>query len=115
MILLSCNNNHYQLANTKWLVKTLAIDSTNYLSESEKIIYSKYDTSIKLHMQLNDTLAFTHADGKVVDTCKYKIIKDTLFFIYNEHARDTAIIIKLTKDSFITRSLSGIIQHSVRE
>jgi hypothetical protein len=32
------------------------------------------DETKKLHMQLNDTFAFTHADGKVVDTCKYKTI-----------------------------------------
>ena len=46
---------------------------------------------------------------------KYKLNKDTLFFINANNTIDTQIILKLTKKSFETVSLQGLRQLLIRE
>lgn len=112
-LLLSSCKTHYDLKNTEWLTVKFSIDSTNYLSEFEKKIYSSFNKSTKLHAKFSDTLVLHFVEGSPIDTSIYKIKEDTLYFIQGQ-LRDTTIILKLTEDSLIIRRLAGVTTYSVR-
>ncbi len=109
---ISCKAKH-NLKNTEWLTVKFTIDSVNYLSELDKNVYLNFDTSTKLYAKFLDTIALIYLEGALVDTSNYTIINDTLFFIQGD-LRDTSIILKLTRDSFIHQRLAGAKTYSVR-
>ena len=71
--------------------------------------------SMKMHSSFTDTLVTIYDEGKVPIIAKYKLNKDTLFFINANNTIDTQIILKLTKKSFETVSLQGLRQLLIRE
>ena len=114
-MILSCTSNQKRLANTKWLTTKFTIDSLNYLNDIEKKVYSDFDPSIKLYLDLSDTLAITYVEGRSIDTSSYQVRDDTLFFIHKINYRDTSIIVKLSKDCLITQRLAGVKTYSVKQ
>lgn len=113
---LGCTGNSFQLENTKWRVISITLDSVNALNKTElgaaKIADNLLKTS-SLYSEFRNHQAITHFEGKIPDTTDYLISRDTLFYI-QEKLRDTEIIIKMTKEELITKSLSGICSHAKR-
>lgn len=103
----------YNLTNSKWRAVKFAIDSSNYLSELDRSVYSGFDTSTKLYQEFSDTLVFTFVEGAPVDTSIYRVKDDTLFYIQGS-LRDTSLIRKLSKDSLIEQRLGGVKTYSIR-
>jgi len=108
----ACDTQHI-LNGSEWKTAKFSIDRNNYLSDLEKAVYLSFDSSRKLQVKFGDSLAFIFVEGAVVDTSKYKVQSDTLFFTKGSY-RDTSIIIKLTKDSLIEQRLAGVKTYSVR-
>ena len=102
------------LRNTKWQTQRFEIDSSNYLTDIEKSAYLSFDTSVKLFSDYRDSIVYTYVDGKFPDTSNYTIKEDTLFYIHKETYRDTNIIIKLSSDSLILKSLAGVKTYSLK-
>jgi hypothetical protein len=107
-----CSRQHH-LNGSEWLTVKFSIDSSNYLSELDKSVYSNFDTSKKLYIKFTDSLAFAFVEGAPVDTSIYKLNNDTLYFIHDSY-KDTSIILKLTKDSLIEQRLAGVKTYSIR-
>ena len=114
LFLFDCRSKQNRLTNTRWQTVKFEIDTINYLKDFEKKLYSNFDTSTKLFQLLGDSLAVTYVEGKIPDTCTYKITGDTLFYFYKDVLRDTTIIIKLSSDSLITHRLAGVKTYSVK-
>jgi hypothetical protein len=104
----------YNLEGSKWQTVKFVIDSSNYLTENDKNVYSGFDTTTKLYVKFSDSLMYAYVDGSPIDTSAYKIVSDTLFTIHKGIYRDTSLILNLSKDSLIEQRLAGVKTYSVR-
>jgi len=94
----------------------MTIDSINTLNSLEKYGMEVADSLLKVTEAFQDfgvDKVVTYFEGKVPDTSTYYQNKDTIFYLYN-NLRDTHIIVKLTNDNLIIRSLAGINSYASR-
>ena len=115
IFLFGCRTHNNELANTKWRLTSISVESINSLSDFEKSLIPKINGSMKMHSSFTDSVVTIYAEGKVPLICKYKLHKDSLFFINNDNTIDTQLILKLTKTNFIAASMQGIRLSSIRE
>lgn len=106
LTLLSCRH-EYSLKNIKWRLTKFIVDSSNYLSQFEKNVYTSFDTSTNLVSEFGDSIVLTYVIGRVPDTSNYYLHGDSLFYVQGQR-RDTTIIVKLSRDSLVDRRLAGV-------
>lgn len=117
LLIFSCSNKQINLRNTKWQLKKLTIDDRNNLKPFEiKAInqYIQYIDTLKMYTEFKDTSVFVYVENSEIDTSSYKIVNDTLFYLHRDNLNDTDIIVKISGDNLIMRSLSGSRTYSVR-
>lgn len=111
-LFLSGCGRHANLENSEWITIKFSVDETR-LSAFERVAYNGVHTPDNLHIEFTDSLALAFVEGAPIDTSIYERRKDTVFYIHG-NKRDTSLILKLTTDSLIEQSLSGIRTYSIR-